>query len=115
VEYVQRLSQRMKVRHGRRKWLHRRVCHSYLPDEFLKRKKRGFAVDVVDYWFRDSVDGKMGEYLSDDQSRMYEYLQPEIVGKLLQDHLSGRHDYHKILFSLVLFEEWLRSGVGQLQ
>jgi asparagine synthase (glutamine-hydrolysing) len=115
VEYVQRLSQRMKVRHGRRKWLHRKVCHSYLPDEFLKRKKRGFAVDVVDYWFRDSVDGKMGEYLSDEQSRMYEYLQPEVVGKLLQDHFSGRHDYHKILFSLVLFEEWLRSGVEQLQ
>jgi asparagine synthase (glutamine-hydrolysing) len=113
VEYVQRLSQRMKVRLGRRKWLHRKVCHSYLPGEFLKRKKRGFAVDVVDYWFRDSVDGKMGDYLSDSQSRMYEYLQPEVVGRLLKDHLSGRHDYHKILFSLVLFEEWLRSGNGQ--
>jgi len=113
VEYIQRLSQRMKVRLGRRKWLHRKVCHSYLPAEFLKRKKRGFAVDVVDYWFRGSIDGKMGEYLSDRDSRMYAYLQPEVVGNLLQDHLSGRHDYHKILFSLVLFEEWLRSGNGQ--
>ena len=111
VEFVQRLPQNMKVRLGRRKWLHRKVCHSYLPDEYLRRKKRGFAVNVVDDWFRGSADGKMGQYLSDEQSCMYRYLRPEVVGSLLRDHLSGRHDYHKILFSLVLFEEWMRSGV----
>lgn len=115
VEYVQRLSQRMKVRYGRRKWLHRKVCHAYLPDEFLKRKKRGFAVNVVDDWFRGSVDGKMGQYLSDSSSLMFSYLRHDVVNNLLSQHLSGRHDYHKILFSLVLFEEWLRSGAGQLQ
>jgi len=115
VEYVQRLSQRMKVRFGRRKWLHRKVCHAYLPNEFLRRKKRGFAVNVVDDWFRGSVDGKMGQYLSDSSSLMFQYLQHDVVNNLLSQHLSGRHDYHKILFSLVLFEEWLRSGAGQLQ
>jgi asparagine synthase (glutamine-hydrolysing) len=115
VEYVQRLSQRMKVRFGRRKWLHRKVCHAYLPDEFLRRKKRGFAVNVVDDWFRGSVDGKMGQYLSDSSSLMFKYLRHDVVNNLLSQHLSGRHDYHKILFSLVLFEEWLRSGAGQLQ
>ena len=115
VEYAQRLSQRMKVRFGRRKWLHRKVCHAYLPDEFLKRKKRGFAVNVVDDWFRGSVDGKMGQYLSDSSSLMFRYLRHDVVNNLLSQHLSGRHDYHKILFSLVLFEEWLRSGAGQLQ
>ena len=115
VEYAQRLSQRMKVRYGKRKWLHRKVCHAYLPDEFLKRKKRGFAVNVVDDWFRGSVDGKMGQYLSDSSSLMFKYLRHDVVNNLLSQHLSGRHDYHKILFSLVLFEEWLRSGAGQLQ
>ena len=31
VEYVQRLGANFKVRNGTRKWLHRRVCQSYLP------------------------------------------------------------------------------------
>jgi hypothetical protein len=30
------------------------------------------------------------------------------VKELFEQHASGRQDHHKILFSLVLFEEWLR-------
>ena len=52
VEYAQRLGASYKIRNGTRKWLHRQVCQSYLPARILKRKKRGFAVNVVDEWFR---------------------------------------------------------------
>ena len=51
VEYVQRLGANLKVRNGTRKWLHRQVCQSYLPPRILKRKKRGFAANVVDDGF----------------------------------------------------------------
>src|SRR5207237_9535806 len=46
VEYVQRLAANFKIRNGTRKWLHRQVCRNYLPPQILKRKKRGFAVNV---------------------------------------------------------------------
>src|ERR1700728_822451 len=59
VEYVERLPASMQVRNGSRKWLHREVCRTYLPDSILKRKKRGFAVNVVDDWFRGAIDNKM--------------------------------------------------------
>jgi len=39
---------------------------------------------------------------------MYALLQPAPVKKLLEEHQSRRQDNHKILFSLVMFEEWLR-------
>ena len=39
---------------------------------------------------------------------MFELLKPEPVGKLLKAHQSGRQDNHKLLFSLVMFEQWLR-------
>ena len=55
VEYVQRLGANLKIRRSTRKWLHRQVCQRYLPPRILKRKKRGFAVNVVDAWFRSSV------------------------------------------------------------
>ncbi len=58
VEYVQRLDASFKIRGGERKWLHRRVCEKFLPRAILKRKKRGFAVNVVDEWFNASVKGK---------------------------------------------------------
>jgi asparagine synthase (glutamine-hydrolysing) len=110
VEYAARLPARFKVRHGERKWLHRRVCRQFLAPEILKRKKRGFAVNVVDQWFHGSLDTKMGSYLLDPQSLMFEYLKPAEVRSLLEEHRSGRHDNHKMLFSLIVFEEWLRTN-----
>ncbi len=108
VEYVERLPANLKVRHGSRKWLHRQVCRTYLPETILRRPKRGFGVNVVDEWFRGSIDGKMAETLQDSDSKIFQYLSPGPVRELFEQHSSGRQDNHKILFSLVLFEEWLR-------
>jgi asparagine synthase (glutamine-hydrolysing) len=108
VEYVQRLPASFKVRRGSQKWLHRQVCEDLLPRPILKRKKRGFAVNVVDDWFRGAMGSKMENILMDDSSQLYHYLRPSAVRRMFQQHQSGQHDYHKVLFSLVLFEEWLR-------
>ena len=48
VEFVERLPSSLKIRFGERKRLHRRVCRRLLPDQILRRKKRGFAVDAVE-------------------------------------------------------------------
>jgi asparagine synthase (glutamine-hydrolysing) len=109
IEYVGRLSAVFKVRHGRRKWLHRKVCKDFLPQKVLRRKKRGFAVNVVDAWFQNSLSSNIDGYLLDGTSLMFEYLKPETVRCLLEEHRSGKCNNHKMLFSLVVFEEWLRS------
>jgi asparagine synthase (glutamine-hydrolysing) len=109
VEYVQRLDASFKVRYGTRKWLHRQVCESYLPQSILRRKKRGFAVNVVDEWFRSTLSGNLKELLLDPSSPMFNVLRAESVRRLFEDHNVGKQDNHKILFSLMLFEEWLRS------
>jgi asparagine synthase (glutamine-hydrolysing) len=74
----------------------------------LKRKKRGFAVNVVDEWFRGAMSNKMKEVFLDRESFMYRYLKPGAVQKLFHRHQSGQEDHHKVLFSLVVFEQWLR-------
>jgi len=109
VEYVERLPADFKVRNGSRKWLHRQVCRNYLPASIMKRPKRGFGVNVVDDWFRGAMDSKITEMLLDRGSRIYQYLRAPAVRELFEQHVSGRNDHHKILFSLVVFEEWLRT------
>jgi asparagine synthase (glutamine-hydrolysing) len=108
VEYVERLSANLKVRNGSQKWIHRRVCQALLPKKILRRKKRGFAVNVVDDWFRGTMSRKMKEILLDRESQIYRYLRPAAVQSIFARHSSGQSDNHKILFSLVVFEEWLR-------
>ena len=109
VEYVQRLPASFKVRRGERKWLHRRVCSQFLPDSILGRKKRGFAVNVVDDWFHKSVGGTLAAMFMDEDSRMFRFLKPAAVRQLYTEHRTGRHDHHKMLFSLVILEQLLRT------
>lgn len=109
VEYVERLNAHFKVKNGSRKWLHRKVCNDFLPKDILKRKKRGFAVNVVDDWFHGSLSNKMEDILLNSSSLMFQFLCITAVRRLLKEHISGKNDNHKILFSLVVFEEWLRS------
>jgi asparagine synthase (glutamine-hydrolysing) len=109
VEYVERLSANFKVRYGSQKWLHRRVCQPFLPRSFLRRRKRGFAANVVDDWFRSAMDNRMEETLLDSKAQIYQYLRPSAVQDLFKQHRSGQNDNHKILFSLVVFDEWFRT------
>jgi asparagine synthase (glutamine-hydrolysing) len=108
VEYAERLPARFKVRNGARKWAHRQVCSELLPVEILKRKKRGFASNVVDDWFRGAVSTGMNDTFMDPESLMYRYLQPSAVQQLFRQHQAGQNDHHKILFSLMVFEQWMR-------
>jgi asparagine synthase (glutamine-hydrolysing) len=110
VEFVEKLGAAFKVRNGCRKWLHRRVCGEFLPKKILRRKKRGFGVNVVDQWFRESMTGKMGTYLLDRDSLMFRYMRADKVDRLCREHAAGKSDNYKILFSLVAFEEWLRCA-----
>ncbi len=112
VEYVERLAATFKVRGGARKWLHRRVCKGFLPREILARKKRGFAVNVVDDWFRDSMETGMASHLLGPDSPARDYLRPEAIKALLAEHSSGQNDHHKLLFSLVVFNQWLTGAIS---
>jgi asparagine synthase (glutamine-hydrolysing) len=107
VEYVECLPAKFKVRNGSRKWLHRRLCSRYLPQSVLRRPKRGFAMNIVDDWFRDAMNSGMTEPLLDGSSEIYQYLHPSTVRQLFEQHASGENDNHKILFSLVVLEQWL--------
>jgi len=62
----------------------------------------------VDQWFRSSLKGALREVLLDESSLMFGLLDPKPVRRLLEGHQSGRQDNHKLLFSLVMIEQWLR-------
>jgi len=120
VEYVERLPADFKVRYGSPKWLHLQACQHLLPTKlyrqvtqnsartFLKRRKRGFATNVVDDWFRANPQ-KLDAHFLDRGSPIYKYLRYSAIREMLEQHRAGRDDNHKILFSLVVFEEWLRG------
>jgi asparagine synthase (glutamine-hydrolysing) len=114
VEYVERLPANLKVRNATGKWLHKEVSRRFLPESIIKRKKRGFNCTVVDDWFRNTLDSGMVGTLRESNSRIYQYLQVDAVRKLFDEHTSGRRDHHRVLFSLVVLEQWLRANESRV-
>jgi asparagine synthase (glutamine-hydrolysing) len=109
VEFVEQLPATLKVRWGVGKWLHRKVCTQHLPASVIRRRKHGFAVNVVDNWLRKSLSRQMEDIFNSNDARMYHILRRDAVLRMLAHHQSGRHDRHKLLFSLVVLEHWLRE------
>jgi asparagine synthase (glutamine-hydrolysing) len=110
VEYVQRLDARFKVRKGSRKWLHRRLCFDLLPPAMVRRPKRGFAVNVVDAWIRNTRTPSSVTAMLADDSSLRDIIRTDAVTQLVDDHISGESDNHKLLFSLAVCQQWLRTA-----
>ena len=113
IEYAIRLPAEYKIRWFSRKWLHRKVCRTFLPNEVIRRRKRGFASTIMDQWFGSSLGGRVNDLLLDNNSLMFQFLRRDKVMELFDAHKQGASDNQKILFCLVFLEEWLRNQENQ--
>ena len=79
----------------------------YVPDSITKGVKQGFS-GPDSSWFRgDSIEYVRRELLSGDAA-IYEFLNPDTVRSLVEDHLEGRENRRLLLWSLLSFEHWCR-------
>jgi asparagine synthase (glutamine-hydrolysing) len=90
------------------KLLLRRVMQRYVPEAITNQVKQGFSGPDAS-WFRgDSIDYVRKIVLNSD-SAMYEYLNPDTVHTLVNDHLEGRANRRLLLWSLLTFEHWCQT------
>jgi asparagine synthase (glutamine-hydrolysing) len=94
-------------RHGDGKLLLRRVLARYVGDDVTNGRKQGFSGPDAS-WFRGESIDYVRELLYGD-ARIYEFLSPEVVRSLVDDHLEGRENRRLLLWSLLNFEHWCRA------
>jgi asparagine synthase (glutamine-hydrolysing) len=63
VEFAYSLPLRMKLRHGKRKYLLRKVLSRHIPDDHLNLKKKGFSVPMIS-WLRGDLKDWAGATLA---------------------------------------------------
>lgn len=93
------------------KLLLRRAMTRYVPDEVAQQEKQGFSGPDAS-WFKGESIEYVRRLLWDDRARLYDYLRPDTVRRLVDDHLSGRENRRLFIWSLVCFEWWLRRFLG---
>jgi asparagine synthase (glutamine-hydrolysing) len=105
VDYATRLPLNMKLRGLRSKFLLKRALRGLLPESILNRPKKGFGIPVA-HWFRGPLKEQMLSVLSPDRIARKGLFDPASVARLIADHLEGRRDNRKQLWTLFAFELW---------
>lgn len=113
AEFVWRLPMNVKLRGLSGKHLLRRAARGIVPDEILRRPKRGFLIPVAD-WLRGVLRPVLEDLLSEDALRAQGLFHPKAVGALVREHLGGQADHRRPLWTLLVLQLWLRRHAPEV-
>ncbi len=105
VAYATSLPLDLKLRGLRSKYLLKRAMRGILPGRILSRPKKGFGIPVAE-WFRGPLREQMLSVLSPERIGRQGLFDARAVGGLIDDHLAGRRDNRKQLWTLFAFQVW---------
>ncbi|HNM46579.1 MAG TPA: asparagine synthase-related protein, partial [Candidatus Sumerlaeota bacterium] len=108
VEFARRLPTRLKMKGRRQKIVLKNLLGEVLPRPLLERPKAGFAVPLR-HWLRVELREMMQDLLSPASLREHGLVDERFVQSLIRDHLSGRWNYERQLWALMVFQLWHRA------
>jgi asparagine synthase (glutamine-hydrolysing) len=112
AEYVSTLPDRFRVRGLRSKWILREAGKKLIPPRILWRRKVGFRVPV-NQWFRREMRDYLSEHLQGSSSLTRCYYDGAALDRVLAEHIGGRQNREKLLWSLLNLEIWHRTYARQ--
>jgi len=112
VEWLASLPSSLKVRGQEGKWLLKKAMEPRLPQEVLYRPKMGFAVPLA-RWFRGPLRARIEDALSGDRLLATGMFNATYLRRLFDAHASGARDYSAPIWSLLMFDAFLRNVVDR--
>ncbi|MDD5034952.1 MAG: amidotransferase 1, exosortase A system-associated [Methylococcaceae bacterium] len=109
VEWISSLPPDLKLRGREGKYLLKKAMEPYLPDDILYRPKMGFSVPLAE-WFRGALREKVREAVLNPVMADSGCFEMSFLKKMLDSHQAGTRDYSASLWSLLMYESFLRQN-----
>lgn len=103
------VSHKLEGRNGKR--LLKSAFESLVPSDLLYRPKQGFSVPLA-AWFRGPLAEKVRAAVTGPVLADSGYFNTETLTMLVDRHQSGMRDHSPVLWSLLMFESFLRRDQG---
>ena len=100
----------LKIRNGEGQYILRRAMRSLLPEPMLRGTAAEAAIPTG-AWLRQQWAPLMQDLLGPDQVRRRGWFEPAEVGRRIEEHLAGRRDHSRVLFSLMVLERWSQAAL----
>ena len=111
VEWLATLPSSLDLRGGQQKYFFKRAMESKLPHALLHRPKMGFAVPLAG-WFRGPLRERLRGAVRSPALADTGFFDAAYVDRLVTEHQSGLRDHSAPLWSLLMFEAFLRTAGG---
>ena len=110
VDWLATLPPSMKVRARQGKFLLKKAMEPMLPHDVLYRPKMGFAVPL-ERWLRGPLRQRVREAVLGERLAGTGWFDRAGLERLLREHQSGARDHASPLWSLLMFDAFLRNVV----
>jgi len=107
VRLAARLPGKLRIRGGELKHTLKGALRGILPEEILRRGKRGFGAPIG-AWFRAELAPLLREVLSEGTLARRGLLDPQAVARVVREHEQRAADRTDHLLALVCLELWCR-------
>ncbi|CAI08537.1 XrtA/PEP-CTERM system amidotransferase [Aromatoleum aromaticum] len=111
VEWLATLPSGLKVKGQEGKYLFKKAMEPLLPNDVLYRPKMGFSVPLS-RWFRGPLRERVRQTVLGETLAATGIFNPDYLRHLVDAHQSGARDYSSPLWSLMMFEAFVRSSGG---
>ncbi|MBR7630575.1 asparagine synthase (glutamine-hydrolyzing) [Aeromonas popoffii] len=108
VELAWKLPLHMKIRGGVGKWVLREILYRHVPREMIERPKKGFSVPLGQ-WLRGPLRDWAEALLNKERLEQEGYFNSVVVRRVWSDHLQGKRDHARKLWSILMFQAWLEK------
>jgi asparagine synthase (glutamine-hydrolysing) len=108
VEWAARLPTALKLHRGEGKYILKRALEPYVPKENLYRRKQGFATPLGAH-FRGPGGRFVREALTGEAMADSGLFDMQAIARIWDRHNSGASDHGTLLWSLLMFEGFLRE------
>jgi len=108
VEWLATLPTSLKIKGSEGKYFFKKAMEPKLPHDVLYRPKMGFAVPLA-RWLRGPLEGRVRSALLGDRLRDTGLFDEAALKRLVDGHQSGARDNSTPLWTLLMFEGFLRN------
>ncbi|THF61630.1 XrtA/PEP-CTERM system amidotransferase [Pseudothauera rhizosphaerae] len=108
VEWLATLPSALKIQGNEGKYLLKKALEPLLPHGVLYRPKKGFAVPLAQ-WFRGPLARRVREVVLGDRLAATGMFDRAFLQHLVDAHQSGARDYSSPLWTVMMFDAFLRN------
>ncbi|MDA8325200.1 MAG: asparagine synthase (glutamine-hydrolyzing) [Nitrospiraceae bacterium] len=105
LEFAARIPSKIKIKHGRQKYLLKKLASRFVPGAAIYRKKWGFGIPIG-FWFRHEMKNLLDNILLSERAVRRGYFKTDFLRGLIAEHLSGKADHAHRLWTLLCLELW---------